>query len=152
MNTILLAAFLAAAPTINLSPQPPPVTCEEVSKRAEETFRKLDDALKLKAGMLLGEMETAKSALQGCIDRNEAVSTQMAFIWFAGDIGLLAVLPLLYFHQRRMQRAISLLSGLFKSKEPAHAVRYSPSSALYLWAISLLLIGFLGLNIVALLL
>jgi hypothetical protein len=123
-----------------------------MSKRAEQTFRKLDEALKLKAGMLLGEMDAAKGALQGCIDRNEAISTQMAMVWLAGDLGLLAVLPLLYFHQRRMQRAIALMSGLFKSKEPGHPVRYSPSSSLYLWAVSLLVVGFIGLNVVALLL
>lgn len=142
----VLLAFNASAAGI------PPVSCEELAQKTEATFRKMDEALKLKAGMLLGEMEAAKGALQGCIDRNEAVSTQMALVWILGDIGLLSVLPLLYFHQRRMQRAIGILAGLYKSKEPAPPVRYEPSSTLYRWGMVLLLLGLLGLNFVALLL
>ena len=149
MKTLLVAGLLAWNAVVA---EKPAVPCEELAQKTETTFRKMDEALKLKAGMLLGEMETAKGALQGCIDRNEAVSMQMALVWILGDLGLLSVLPLLFFHQRRMARAVRLLAGLYKIKEPAHPVRYEPSSSLYLWGMSLLLIGFLGLNFVALLL
>jgi hypothetical protein len=149
VKTLLLAGLLAWNAA---AAEQPPAPCEELAQKTEMTFRKMDEALKLKAGMLLGEMEAAKGALQGCIDRNEAVSTQVALVWILGDIGLLSVLPLLFLHQRRMQRAIRLLAGLYKAKEPSHAVRYEPSTNLFLWGMCLLLIGFLGLNFVALLL
>lgn len=147
MKTLLLAALLAVAPAAT---PPLPGPCDELARKTEVTFRKMDESLKLKAGMLLGEMEAAKGALQGCIDRNEAISTQIAFVWILGDLGLLTVVPLLYFHQRRMRRAITLLTGFYKSKEPSHLMRYVPSSALYYWGICLIGIGFLGLNFVAL--
>lgn len=149
MKALLLAGLLAWHAVAAEQPKAP---CEELAQKTETTFRKMDDALKLKAGMLLGEMEAAKGALQGCIDRNEAVSMQMALVWILGDLGILSVLPLLFFHQRRMQRAIRLLAGLYKAKDPAHAVRYEPSTNLFLWGMCLLLTGFLGLNFVALLL
>jgi len=149
VKTLLLVGLLAWNAS---AAEQQPAPCEELAQKTEMTFRKMDEALKLKAGMLLGEMEAAKGALQGCIDRNEAVSMQMALVWILGDIGLLSVLPLLFFHQRRMQRAIRLLAGLYKAKEPSHAVRYEPSTSLFLWGMCLLLIGFLGLNFVALLL
>lgn len=148
MKALLLAGLMAWTAVAAENTQVP---CEELAQKTETTFRKMDEALKLKAGMLLGEMEAAKGALQGCIDRNEAVGMQMALVWILGDIGLLSVLPLLFFHQRRMRRAIGLLAALYKTREPSHAVRYEPSSNLYLWGMGLLLIGFLGLNIVALL-
>lgn len=147
MKALILAAFLALGPA---SAETLPGPCDDLAKKTGETFRKMDEAIKVKAGMLLGGMEAAKSALQGCIDRNEAITTQMAFVWIGGDIGLLAVMPLLFFHQRRMKRAIVLLSGLYKSKEPSHPLRYVPSGTLYLWGMTLIAIGFLGLNFVAL--
>jgi hypothetical protein len=149
VKTLMLAGLLAWSA---IGAEKAPAPCEELAQKTETTFRKMDEALKLKAGMLLGEMEAAKGALQGCIDRNEAVTMQMAMVWILGDVGLLSVLPLLFFHQRRMQRAIRILAALYKAKEPAHAVRYEPSTNLFLWGMCLLLIGFLGLNFVALLL
>jgi hypothetical protein len=149
VKSLVIAALLAGN---LLAAENPAVPCAELAQKTESTFRKMDQALKVKAGMLLGEMEAAKGALQGCLDRNEAVSAQMALVWLLGDVGLVAVLPLLFFHQRRMRRAVKLLAGLYQAKEPAHAVRYEPSSGLYLTGMALLVIGLLGLNFVALLL
>ncbi len=147
MKAFLLVTFLALG---TASSEPLPAACEELARKTEATFRKMDESIKLKAGMLLGEMEAAKGALQGCIDRNEAVSTQMALIWLLGDLGLVSVLPLFFFHQRKMRRAILLASGLSKPKEQIHPLRIAPSNALYHWGMGLLITGFLGLNIVAL--
>jgi hypothetical protein len=127
-----------------------PGPCEDLARKTEETFRKMDESIKLKAGMLLGEMEAAKGALQGCIDRNEAISTQMALVWLLGDACLLSMLPIFYFHQRRMKRAVVFLSGLQAAKGPTHASRYVPSRALYLWGMGLITTGFIGLNLIAL--
>lgn len=145
---ILKLLLLLALPVFSEPTQP--LNCAEVAQRAQETFVKLDQALKLKAGRLLGEMEVAKGALQGCLDKNEAVSAQVALLWFAGDILLVAFLLLLFFHQRRMQHAVQILSGVLKAKAPEHTIKYVASKSLYRWALGVGIVALLGLNGVAL--
>jgi hypothetical protein len=131
---------------------PTPAHCEELARKTEQTFRKMDEALKLKSGMLLGEMEAAKGALEGCIGENKAVSTRLAMAWFLTDVGLLASLGFLLFHQRRMKQAVRVLSRLVKAKDPDHAVEYVPSQGLYRMALGLLSLTFALVNFIALLL
>jgi hypothetical protein len=126
------------------------VACEDLAKKTEATFKKMNDALNLKAGMLLGEMQTAKSALEGCVEWNKAQSAQMALIWVFGDAGLLAAGALLFFHQRRMKRAVHILSNILKGWEPNYAVRHTAAPGLYRWTLGVLVFLFVGLNVVAL--
>jgi phosphohistidine phosphatase SixA len=121
-----------------------------MARRTEQTFKKMDEALKLKAGMLLGEMEMAKDALQGCIERNQALSTQMAMVWVLGDAGLLGAIALLVLHQKRMRQEIRQYAKVIIAKYPEFSIRYVPSSALFRWAIVVLILLALGLNMVAL--
>ena len=147
MKRILVVALLFYALG---EPSAQSVACEDLGQRTEQTFKKMNDALTLKAGMLLGEMQTAKSALQGCIDWNQAQSAQMALIWVLGDAGLLGAAALLFFHQRRMQGAVRGLSTLLKAKDPAHAIKPLPAPVLYRWTLGVLALLFLCLNVVAL--
>lgn len=121
-----------------------------MARRTEQTFKKMDEALKLKAGMLLGEMEMAKDALQGCIERNQALSTQMAMVWVLGEAGLLGAIALLVFHQKRMRQEIRQYAKVIIAKYPEFSIRYVPSNALFRWAIVVLILLALGLNMVAL--
>jgi hypothetical protein len=130
MRILFVLPFLLLLPAMG---NPPPVDCAEWAQKTEQTFRKMDDAIKLKAGMLLGEMETAKGALEGCIDQNKAVSTRMAMVWFLSDGGCLATLGLMIMHQRRMKLALKLLPHLAQIKDQVQPVKYAPSQNLY-WA------------------
>jgi hypothetical protein len=121
-----------------------------MARRTEQTFKKMDEALKLKAGMLLGEMEMAKDALQGCIERNQALSTQMAMVWVLGDAGLLGAIALLVLHQKRMRQELRQYVKVINTKYPEFSIRYVPSNALFRWAIVVLILLALGLNMVAL--
>jgi hypothetical protein len=112
----------------------------------------MDESLKLKTSMLLGEMETAKGALEGCIEQNKAVDTRLSMVWALSDLGLVALLVLMVFHQIRMKRAVQLLSRLVQAKDPAHAVRYAPSEGLYWTSIGILVLLFTLINLVALIL
>jgi hypothetical protein len=125
-------------------------TCEDLAKKTEQTFKKMNDALNLKAGMLLGEMQTAKSALEGCIEWNQAQSAQVALIWIFGDAGLMAAGALLFFHQRRMKSAVQVLSNLLKARDPSYAIQHTAAPGLYRWTVGLLASLFVGLNFVAL--
>jgi hypothetical protein len=126
--------------------------CPDLARKTEETFLKMDRALKIKTGMLLGEMESAKGALEGCITQNKQVSTNIALIWILTDLGLGLILGFILFHQARMKRAIRVLSGILNSRDPTHSVRYVPSQSLYHWALGLLGLTFIVLNTIALLL
>ena len=149
MKTLSLVILLFA---LTLHANPVPIQCEELAKRTDETFRKMDDALKLKAGLLLGEMEMAKGALEGCIQQNKQVSIHLALIWFLTDLGLLASVILILFHQRRMKRAIRILSEILHAKDPAHSYKYIPSQTLYRFALGILGFTLLIVNGIALLL
>ena len=102
----------------------PVVNCEEWAKKTEQTFRKMDEALKLKSGMLLGEMEMAKGALEGCIAQNVAVNTRMAIIWFLAGGSLLLVLGLVVLHQSRMKRTVRMFTKMLQTKDPTPAWPY----------------------------
>jgi hypothetical protein len=135
---------------LHLEAAPPPTDCGEWARKAEQTFLKMDEALKLKTGMLLGEMETAKGALEGCIEQNKAVETRMSMVWALTDMGLLALLGLMVLHQVRMNRAVQLLSRLLQSKDPSHGVRYAPSQGLYWASVAVLVVTFTLINLIAL--
>lgn len=131
---------------------PPPANCAEWAQRTEQTFRKMDESLKLKTSMLLGEMEAAKGALEGCIEQNRAAETRVSLVWALADMGLLALLGLMVFHQLRMKRAVQFLSRLVTSKDPSHSVRYAPSEGLYWASIAVLAVTAILINLVALVL
>ena len=147
MKRILAVAVLLYALGV---PAAQGVACEDLAKKTEATFKKMNDALNLKAGLLLGEMQTAKSALEGCVEWNKAQSTQMALIWIFGDAVLLAAGTLLFFHQRRMKGAVHVLSNLLKARDPNYAIRHTAAPGLYRWTLGLLAFLFVGLNFVAL--
>ncbi len=149
MKTLSLLVLLLV---LTLHANPAPMQCEELAKRTDETFKKMDNALKLKAGLLLGEMEMAKGALEGCIGQNKQVSIHLALMWFLTDLGLLATSILILLHQKRMKRAIRVLSEILYSKDPAHSYKYVPSQTLYRFAWGLLGLTFLIVNGIALLL
>lgn len=144
----LLCILLLLAPMSKANAEASP--CEDMARRTEQTFKKMDETLKLKAGMLLGEMEMAKDALQGCIERNQALSTQMAMVWVLGDAGLLGAIALLVLYQRRMRQEIRQYAKIINAKYPEFSIRYVPSNALFRWAIVVLILLVLGLNMVAL--
>lgn len=124
---------------------PPVVNCEEWAKKAEQTFRKMDEALKLKSGMLLGEMEMAKGALEGCISQTVAVNTRMAIIWFLADGSLLIVLGLVVLHHSRMKRTVRMFTKMLQTKDPTPSWPY--------WAtLTVIGISFALLNLFALIL
>lgn len=131
---------------------PVALPCPDLARKTEATFLKMDQALKLKTGMLLGEMESAKGALEGCITENKQVSTNIALIWFLTDLGLGLVLGLILFHQIRMKRAIRVLSEILSTRDPTHSVKYAPSQSLYHLALGLLGLTLIVVNGIALLL
>lgn len=149
MRILFVLPFLLLLPAMG---NPPPVDCAEWAQKTEQTFRKMDDAIKLKAGMLLGEMETAKGALEGCIDQNKAVSTRMAMVWFLSDVGSLVSLGLVILHQRRMKRALKQLPHQVQIKDHVQPVRYAPSQKLYWAAIGVMGSTFVLINLFALVL
>lgn len=149
MRILFVLPFLLLLPAMG---NPPPVNCEEWAQKTEQTFRKMDEALRLKSGMLLGEMETAKGALEGCIEQNKAVSTRMAMVWFLADGGCLGTLGLMIFHQRRMKRALRLLPHLVNIKDQVQPVKYAPSQKLHWAALGVMGSTFILINLFALVL
>jgi hypothetical protein len=149
MKILFVLPFLLLLPAMG---NPPPVDCAEWAQKTEQTFRKMDEAIKLKAGMLLGEMETAKGALEGCIEQNKAVSTRMAMVWFLADGGCFATVVLLLLHQRRMKRALRLLPHLVNIKDQVQPVKYAPSQNLFWAAVGVMGTTFFLINLFALVL
>ena len=143
---MLLCVFLIVK-TMDAAPV---VTCEELSQETQRVFKRMDDAIKLKSGLLLGEMETAKGALDGCILENKAVNMRISLIWFLTDLGLLVSFTMLLLHQRRMKKGFAGLSLVLHSYNDKHPLSYSPSRALYRSALLSLGLTFLILNAVAL--
>lgn len=119
---LLLLMHPAAGAAVAVAP--PTVNCEEWAKKTEQTFRKMDEALKLKSGMLLGEMEAAKGALEGCIEQNKAVSTRLAVVWFLADGCLVLVLGFVILHQSRMKRTLRMFSKMLQTKDPTPSWPY----------------------------
>ncbi len=126
------------------------VQCEELNKKTTETLTRMGDALKIKTGYLLGEMETSKQALDGCVNQNKAVETRASLFWFLTNGLLIVIGTLIFLHQRKMKRAVLTLNKAIKLHALSHDEKYLPSQWNYrilvaMVCISLLLTNFVGL-------
>jgi len=142
---VLLGALLARGESA-------PPQCEELGRRAAVSIARLDTAFRLQGARLKGEIEMSKTALIGCVDANKQVETRASLLWFLLDFGFLIGTPLLVLHQRRMRKAILVLNQSVAEQRPEHSKSYIPKQGYFRGLLALLVIGIVGLNLVALVL
>jgi hypothetical protein len=147
-----LIAVLILLCTFSVNAQSATPQCEEIGRRAAASVARLDTAFRLQGARLKGEIEMSKTALLGCVAQNKQVETRASLLWFLLDFGFLAGVPLLFLHQRRMRKAIRALNVTVAAQNPDHSKAYLPGQWYFRSLIGLLAVGFLGLNLVALVL
>ena len=146
MKILILLLFLVGFGTAGN----PPTTCAEVSQKATATLEKMDQALKIKTGMLLGEMQMGKQALEGCVSHNRMVETRASLLWFLTDLVFILTLILVVLHHRRMKKAILGLNARVHQGRPDHSPVYLPSQWAFRFLMVTLGLGFTLSNVVAL--
>jgi len=146
------AAILLLLSALVVRAESAPPQCEELGRRAAVSIARLDTAFRLQGARLKGEIEMSKTALLGCVDQNKQVETRASLLWFLFDIGFLVGTPLLVLHHRRMRKAILVLNQSVVQIIPDHSKAYLPKQGYFRSLLALLVLGFLGLNLVALVL
>ncbi len=145
----LIPFFLFLCASISRA-EMPSAQCEELNKRATATMARMDSAIQLKTGFLLGEIQMSKESILRCIDLNKGVETRASLLWFLTELGMVLVAVLTWMHHRKMKRAILALNKTVSAGRPEHSATYMPSQWFMRSLVLSLIVGFVSTNLVAL--